>query len=224
MTDIHDFEFERKFLLKSERSFPDTNGHFIFQAFPYLGSSCGIRVRMEASIQSVDQIIHEHRLNLQRFEDISFLIENCNCTQDSLLTIKESGGGRSGVRYEKEATVSTNVVRSILMDVAHRDPQALILKRRYSHIISAQERTWSWEVDVFEGFNAPLILAECEDAEPVIDLLIPDFCQREVTGDVRFTNAYLAVHPFSTWPNQEFLAPRFSEEFGTNTFEATDVD
>mgnify|MGYP001744210170 FL=1 len=224
MTEILDFEFERKFLLKNDTSFPNTNGYFIFQAFPYLDDSCGIRVRMEASLQSVEHIIRTHGLNLKRSDDVAYLIEHCDCSEDSLLTIKESGGGCSGVRYEKETTVSTNVVRSILMHLAHSDVSAIILKERYSHIVSFQKRTWSWEIDVFQGFNAPLVLAECEDAAPVTDLFIPKFCEREVTGDIQFTNAYLAVHPFSTWANRDSVLSSlsFSNEFGTNTFEATD--
>lgn len=163
----------------------------------------------------------EHNLNLRRSDDLLHLLANVNCAENGLLTIKESGGGRSGVRYEKEVDISSEVVKSILMELAHRKPTSIILKRRYSHIISLNDRTWSWEIDVFEGVNAPLILAECEDAEPVADLWIPKFCHREVTGDIRFTNAYLATHPFSTWKDQHtFLSdPAFSNEFGTNMFE-----
>lgn len=224
MTDFVDFEFERKFLVARDSAFPIENGSYIFQGFPYIGHESNIRVRMEATFSSVSLSIAGDGLDLLRSQDIVKLLTSVDCNETGLLTIKESGGGRSGVRYEKEVDIATDVARSILIEMALNDPSSVILKKRYSHITSYNDRTWSWEIDVFEGANAPLILAECEDAEPVSNLWIPKFCQREVTGDIRFTNAYLAAHPFSTWPNHDSYFPlfRFSDEFGTNTFESTD--
>lgn len=221
MTDILDFEFERKFVVASDAPFPTENGCYIFQAFPYIGDEWAIRIRMEAAISSVSHVKDAHSLDLRRSDDLLHLLANVGCAENGLLTTKESGGGRSGVRYEKEVDISSDVVKSVLMEMTRQDPTSLIIKRRYSHIISLNDRTWSWEIDVFEGVNAPLILAECEDAEPVADLWIPKFCHREVTGDIRFTNAYLATHPFSAWEDQHtFLSDQaFSREFGTNVFE-----
>ncbi|HOP40332.1 MAG TPA: CYTH domain-containing protein [Geobacteraceae bacterium] len=56
-----------------------------------------------------------------------------------------------------------------------------------------------WDVDEFLGENIGLVLAEVEleseDQEPAL----PDWIGREVTGDARYYNAYLAEHPFSRW-------------------------
>jgi len=55
------------------------------------------------------------------------------------------------------------------------------------------------EVDQFHGENEGLILAEVE--LPTADTLFlpPSWLGEEVTGDVRYYNAYLSQHPFSAW-------------------------
>jgi adenylate cyclase len=56
-----------------------------------------------------------------------------------------------------------------------------------------------WEVDVFEGDNKGLIVAEIElDSEnEVFDL--PDWIAKEVTDDARYFNSNLSVNPFKNW-------------------------
>lgn len=56
-----------------------------------------------------------------------------------------------------------------------------------------------WEVDVFEGANAGLVVAEVElDSEHQrVDL--PLWVGREVSGDPRYLNSSLAQRPFTTW-------------------------
>lgn len=57
----------------------------------------------------------------------------------------------------------------------------------------------TWEIDVFGGANAPLVMAEVEltrEGEPVA---LPDWVGDEVTGDDRYRNASLARRPFSSW-------------------------
>lgn len=60
-----------------------------------------------------------------------------------------------------------------------------------------------WEIDVFEGANHGLRLAEIElDAESQqIDL--PEWAGSEVTDDPRFFNAALVEHPYTDWPEQD---------------------
>ena len=52
-----------------------------------------------------------------------------------------------------------------------------------------------WEVDVFEGGHAGLVMAEVElaDADQVVDL--PDWVGREVSHDDRYANASLSRSP-----------------------------
>ena len=53
-----------------------------------------------------------------------------------------------------------------------------------------------WVVDVFEGANAPLLIAEVELAQADAPLAIPSWCGEEITGRGEFSNAALAVQPY----------------------------
>jgi CYTH domain-containing protein len=57
----------------------------------------------------------------------------------------------------------------------------------------------TWEVDVFGGQNAGLVVAEVEipTVDTVVDL--PDWIGAEVTDDTRYFNANLVSHPFADW-------------------------
>ena len=56
-----------------------------------------------------------------------------------------------------------------------------------------------WEVDEFFGENEGLILAEIELTFTEEKYDKPAWVGEEVTNDPRYYNAYLALHPFSTW-------------------------
>lgn len=57
----------------------------------------------------------------------------------------------------------------------------------------------TWEVDEFLGANAGLVVAELELQSEDQAFERPAWVGQEVTGDGRYVNANLAVHPFSTW-------------------------
>jgi CYTH domain-containing protein len=56
-----------------------------------------------------------------------------------------------------------------------------------------------WEVDLFEGANAGLAVAEVEldRADQAVEL--PPWAGREVSGEARYLNSGLAQRPFSEW-------------------------
>lgn len=56
-----------------------------------------------------------------------------------------------------------------------------------------------WEVDVFEGANAGLMVAEVELKTEDELVALPNWIGQEVTGDSRYYNASLVKHPFSKW-------------------------
>ena len=56
-----------------------------------------------------------------------------------------------------------------------------------------------WEIDVFEGKNKGLILAEVELASEDQEVQIPDWVKKEVSGDMRYFNSSLASNPYSEW-------------------------
>ena len=57
----------------------------------------------------------------------------------------------------------------------------------------------TWEVDVFEGANLGLIVAEVELPATDTVVQLPAWVGAEVTADHRYVNANLVAHPFSTW-------------------------
>jgi adenylate cyclase len=56
-----------------------------------------------------------------------------------------------------------------------------------------------WEVDVFEGDNAGLIVAEVELDNAQSTVQLPDWVTEEVSLDPRYLNVNLAKHPFKQW-------------------------
>ncbi len=56
-----------------------------------------------------------------------------------------------------------------------------------------------WEVDVFAGDNAPLIMAEVELADPGQAFVRPEWAGTEVSDDQRYFNVNLSRSPYSTW-------------------------
>ena len=56
-----------------------------------------------------------------------------------------------------------------------------------------------WEVDLFEGENSGLIVAEVELSHSDENVSLPPWVGKEVTGDPRYYNSNLTVHPFCKW-------------------------
>lgn len=56
-----------------------------------------------------------------------------------------------------------------------------------------------WEVDVFEGANKGLLMAEIELGHVDESFEIPEWIGKEVTEDERFYNIYLLKTPFGMW-------------------------
>ncbi len=66
---------------------------------------------------------------------------------------------------------------------------------------------FTWELDVFGGDNAGLVMAEIEtDSEAALARAVaqrPAWAGRDVSEDSRFHNSSLAKTPFGTWPEAE---------------------
>ena len=60
-----------------------------------------------------------------------------------------------------------------------------------------------WVLDVFEGANAPLVVAEVELADAQQRLELPPWCVQELTGRHELSNAGLAQTPFASWPERQ---------------------
>lgn len=60
-----------------------------------------------------------------------------------------------------------------------------------------------WVLDVFEGANAPLVVAEVELAAPDQPLVMPSWCVLELTGRHELSNAALAQTPLASWSTSQ---------------------
>lgn len=110
----------------------------------------------------------------------------------AFLTIKGRSEGIS--RLELEYEIPLAEARQLLA----LSVSAVIEKTRY--FLPVEGKTW--EVDVFEGLNEGLLLAELELSNVDEKFEVPDWVIQEVSEDVRYYNAYLSQHPYSTWDEQ----------------------
>lgn len=65
------------------------------------------------------------------------------------------------------------------------------------HYILFEGKTW--ELDVFEGNNAGLIVAEIELKSEDENFNTPEWIGKEVSDDIRYANSKLMLTPFNTW-------------------------
>ncbi|BCX89392.1 adenylate cyclase [Methylomarinovum tepidoasis] len=83
-----------------------------------------------------------------------------------------------------------------MLDTLCRRP--LIEKTRYF----VEHQGHLWEIDVFEGDNAGLVVAEIELNDPHESFVKPPWIGREVTEDPRYYNTCLAQNPYRNWRDQ----------------------
>ncbi|MBK1734487.1 adenylate cyclase [Halorhodospira abdelmalekii] len=74
----------------------------------------------------------------------------------------------------------------------------LIEKTRYAVRWGAH----TWEIDVFEGDNAGLVVAEIELASADEPFERPPWVGREVSDDPKYYNVCLVHHPYSQWKRE----------------------
>lgn len=74
----------------------------------------------------------------------------------------------------------------------------LIEKTRYD----VQHEGHHWEIDVFDGDNAGLIVAEIELQEVTEPFAMPAWAGDEVTNDPRYYNVCLTSHPYKAWKEE----------------------
>ena len=73
--------------------------------------------------------------------------------------------------------------------------ETIIEKTRY-HVPYASHL---WEIDIFEGLNEGLQIAEIELKDPDETFEIPDWIGKEVSDDKRYYNIYLLKTPYIMW-------------------------
>ena len=112
-------------------------------------------------------------------------------TEDRRAVLTLKGRTKGITRSEYEYEIPMQDAEELLM----RCQKKVVEKTRY--FVSVGDYTW--EVDVFEGANEGLVVAELElsDENEVFDR--PDWLGEEVSMDGRYYNVNLAEHPFSEW-------------------------
>ena len=113
---------------------------------------------------------------------------------ESYLTIKGPSldGGLS--RYEFEKAISREEAEQLM----RLCEPGIIDKTRY--LVSSGQHTF--EVDEFHGDNDGLVMAEVELKAPDEPYQKPPFIAEEVTGDRRYYNSHLRMHPYCLWKGQ----------------------
>ena len=116
-------------------------------------------------------------------------IEDGPAGDKAYLTIK--GDGLVG-RDEFEYSIPRDHAEALLK-LAHA---SLVSKTRYR--IPA-EGDLEWEIDVFEGDNDGLIVAELEVPSEQHEFEKTEWVAKDVTREPEYKNAALARHPFKKW-------------------------
>ncbi len=106
------------------------------------------------------------------------------------VTIK---GATSGItRDEYEYEIPLGDANEILGNLCPHPP---IEKTRYRIVFKGH----TWEVDEFGGANRGLTVAEVELKDAREQDELPDWIDREVSGEPRYFNSNLSIKPFSSW-------------------------
>jgi len=105
------------------------------------------------------------------------------------LTVKGETVGKSRAEFEYEIPV---VDAEAMLKLCE---QPIIEKTRYLLV----DDNLTWEIDIFDGDNKGLEMAEVELENENQEVPIPDWVGDEVTYDKRYFNSYLVNHPYRSW-------------------------
>ena len=110
----------------------------------------------------------------------------------AVITIK--GPTKGVTRAEYEYSIPPADADAMLRELCE---QPVIEKRRHVE----EHAGHTWEIDVFAGANAGLVVAEIELESEDEAVERPAWILREVSDDSRYYNANLIAAPYSTWAN-----------------------
>jgi len=106
------------------------------------------------------------------------------------ITVKGKNLGARRAEFEYEIPVAD---AERMLDTLCKRP--LIEKVRYVLAVGAH----TWEIDVFEGDNAGLVVAEIELRREDEAFERPEWVGDEVTDDPRYFNSNLVANPYRAW-------------------------
>lgn len=106
------------------------------------------------------------------------------------LTIKGISKGAKRTEFEYEIPLSE--AEFMLKELCKKPT---ILKKRYQ----IPQGKLIWEVDEFLNENEGLVIAEIELEDEDQEFEIPNWIDKEVTGEEKYYNAYLIKNPYNNW-------------------------
>lgn len=109
------------------------------------------------------------------------------------LTIKGPSNKAGLARFEWEKEIPRHEAEA-LMTICE---PGIIEKTRW--LVPSADGRHTWEIDVFEGENEGLVMAEIELESEDDTFEKPHFIGKEVTGDRRFYNSHMRRYPFRMW-------------------------
>ncbi len=109
------------------------------------------------------------------------------------INIKSATLGISRTEYEYAIPLD-----EALDMLANLCEQPLVEKTRYKVLVGQH----IWEVDVFEGENKGLIVAEVELSSEDQAFEKPTWAGEEVSGEARYYNVCLVNHPYKDWDDR----------------------
>jgi adenylate cyclase len=118
------------------------------------------------------------------------------------LTIKSSRAGLRRLEFEYA--------------IPHEDAEQLLKLRRGGLVVKTRHIVpWhglTWEIDVFEGDNAGLVIAEIELDHETQKFKLPPWLGAEITGQPQYYNSTLSERPYCAWaedsPGDAGASPR----------------
>lgn len=112
------------------------------------------------------------------------------CGDRAWLNIKSVTIGAQRQEFEYEIPIDD---AHAMLSALSRRP--LIEKTRYFVDVGPH----TWEIDVFEGDNTGLVVAEIELGNPDETFEKPGWLGEEVTYDPRYYNTSLSTNPYNSW-------------------------
>ena len=143
---------------------------------------------------------HEKWSELVKPDGILYVQGYLSIDEDKIVRIRIAGDkGFLTIKGKSETFSHPEYEYSIPED----DARALIQNYTASRVEKVRTRIPAgnhvWEVDEFHGENKGLLMAEIELESPDDIFEKPAWLGEEVTGDRRYYNAWLSLHPFCTW-------------------------
>ena len=113
--------------------------------------------------------------------------------EQGFLTVKGITMGLSRLEFEYPIPLAD---AKVMLDQLCERP--LVEKTRHRERFAGR----TWEIDIFHGDNEGLVVAEVEVASAADRVVLPPWAGAEVSGDSRYFNNNLGIHPFKNWHSE----------------------